>query len=95
MAGTSTLICPKCRAEMRTYERSGVLVDQCEECRGIFLDRGELERLMNAESGYEPSDEHDERREDQMPHRDHESEHGRGRRRTSASSFFSDLLGGD
>jgi Zn-finger nucleic acid-binding protein len=34
---------------MRQYERSGVTVDQCLECRGIFLDRGELERLVDAE----------------------------------------------
>jgi hypothetical protein len=43
MAETATIICPKCRGEMRTYERNGVVVDQCEECRGIFLDRGGLE----------------------------------------------------
>ena len=47
-----TLTCPKCRGSMRTYERSGVTVDQCTECRGIFLDRGELERLISAESSY-------------------------------------------
>ncbi len=44
-----SLTCPKCRGAMRTYERSGVTVDQCGECRGIFLDRGELERLVDAE----------------------------------------------
>src|SRR5918998_6948526 len=43
------LTCPKCRGSMRTYERSGVTVDQCTECRGIFLDRGELEKLVDAE----------------------------------------------
>ena len=37
---------------MRTYERSGVTVDQCTECRGIFLDRGELEHLIDAEQGW-------------------------------------------
>jgi Zn-finger nucleic acid-binding protein len=37
---------------MRTYERSGVTVDQCTECRGIFLDRGELEKLVDAEIAY-------------------------------------------
>ena len=37
---------------MRQYERSGITVDQCTECRGIFLDRGELERLMDAETAY-------------------------------------------
>ncbi|MGW5192317.1 TFIIB-type zinc ribbon-containing protein [Kribbella sp. NPDC004138] len=44
-----SLICPKCRGAMRTYERSGITVDQCGECRGIFLDRGELEHLVDAE----------------------------------------------
>jgi uncharacterized protein len=46
------LICPKCQGAMRQYERSGVHVDQCSECRGIFLDRGELERLIDAETAY-------------------------------------------
>jgi uncharacterized protein len=49
------LICPKCQALMRTYERSGVHVDQCTDCRGIFLDRGELERLVDAEQGWQRS----------------------------------------
>ena len=40
---------------MRTYERSGVTVDQCGDCRGIFLDRGELERLVDAEQGWQRS----------------------------------------
>jgi Zn-finger nucleic acid-binding protein len=37
---------------MRTYERNGVHVDQCTDCRGIFLDRGELERLIDAENSW-------------------------------------------
>ena len=46
------LICPKCQAPMRSYERNGVTVDQCSECRGLFLDRGELERLVDAENAW-------------------------------------------
>jgi Zn-finger nucleic acid-binding protein len=46
------LTCPKCHGTMRTYERNGVHVDQCAECRGIFLDRGELDRLMDAENAW-------------------------------------------
>ncbi|WP_433215200.1 zf-TFIIB domain-containing protein [Dactylosporangium sp. CS-047395] len=38
---------------MRQFERSGVTVDQCLECRGIFLDRGELERLVDAEQAWQ------------------------------------------
>jgi Zn-finger nucleic acid-binding protein len=36
---------------MSSYERAGVVIDQCTECRGIFLDRGELERLLDLASG--------------------------------------------
>ncbi|GAA3349769.1 hypothetical protein GCM10020358_73150 [Amorphoplanes nipponensis] len=46
------MTCPKCRGEMRVYERSGVTIDQCTECRGIFLDRGELEKLFDAEANW-------------------------------------------
>lgn len=46
------MTCPKCHGDMRQYERSGVTVDQCGECRGIFLDRGELEKLFEAEANW-------------------------------------------
>ncbi|TQN42670.1 hypothetical protein FHU33_2076 [Blastococcus colisei] len=46
------LTCPKCHGSMRTYERNGVHVDQCADCRGIFLDRGELDRLIDAENAW-------------------------------------------
>jgi uncharacterized protein len=49
---TQTLTCPKCGSEMRSYERNGVTVDQCTGCRGVFLDRGELERLVDAEGSH-------------------------------------------
>lgn len=46
------MTCPKCQGDMRQYERSGVTIDQCTECRGIFLDRGELEKLYDAEANW-------------------------------------------
>jgi uncharacterized protein len=74
------LICPKCQGHMRTYERSGVTVDQCGDCRGIFLDRGELERLVDAEQGWQRS--HSAPRD-----RDHERERDYERGRARGSSF--------
>ena len=35
---------------MRTYERNGIHLEQCETCRGIFLDFGELESLTQLEN---------------------------------------------
>ena len=46
------MTCPKCQGEMRSYERNGINVDQCTECRGLFLDRGELEHLVQAEGSF-------------------------------------------
>ena len=46
------MTCPKCMGVMRQFERNGVIVDQCAECRGIFLDRGELEKLVDAENSF-------------------------------------------
>ncbi|SEQ77523.1 hypothetical protein SAMN04487983_100815 [Streptomyces sp. yr375] len=42
--------CPKCHAHMQTYNRNGVQIEQCSNCRGIFLDYGELEALTRVES---------------------------------------------
>ena len=47
--------CPKCDASMRSYERNGITIDQCTGCRGIFLDRGELEHLLDAEAKFSAS----------------------------------------
>ncbi|WP_328899282.1 MULTISPECIES: zf-TFIIB domain-containing protein [unclassified Streptomyces] len=42
--------CPKCHAQMHTYNRNGIQIEQCSGCRGIFLDYGELETLTRIES---------------------------------------------
>ena len=69
----SELVCPKCESPMRSYERSGITVDQCTGCRGVFLDRGELERLIDAEGSYyeressAPREERQEHRGEQKP----------------------------
>ena len=67
------LTCPKCHGTMRTYERNGVHVDQCSECRGIFLDRGELDRLIDAENAWHGGDAQPEERRVDEPRRAQES----------------------
>ena len=44
-----SITCPKCTAEMMPVRRNGVLIDRCSECGGIFLDRGELEKIVALE----------------------------------------------
>lgn len=41
----SVLTCPVCQGGMREVNKNGVLIDTCTQCRGVWLDRGELEKL--------------------------------------------------
>jgi hypothetical protein len=43
MTGT----CPKDGAQLMEINRGGVLVDVCPECKGVWLDRGELEKIVS------------------------------------------------
>jgi hypothetical protein len=41
--------CPKCGQQLVEEERSGIKLDHCPGCGGVFFDRGELELLLQAE----------------------------------------------
>jgi Zn-finger nucleic acid-binding protein len=38
--------CPICDIAMRISDRDGVEIDYCPQCRGVWLDRGELEKII-------------------------------------------------
>jgi uncharacterized protein len=38
--------CPTCGSRLVEVERAGVLVDACPSCRGVWLDRGELDKIL-------------------------------------------------
>ncbi len=38
--------CPTCNVALVMAERSGVEIDYCPKCRGIWLDRGELDKII-------------------------------------------------
>lgn len=41
--------CPSCSSRLVEVERSEILVDACPECRGVWLDRGELDKILARE----------------------------------------------
>lgn len=44
--------CPKCRIEeMKIETLSGIEIDRCPVCKGIYLDKGEFEKLVVLEAG--------------------------------------------
>jgi len=38
--------CPKCNTTLMMSERQGIEIDYCPDCRGIWLDRGELDKII-------------------------------------------------
>ena len=40
------LLCPACRVDLVMSERHGVEIDYCPRCRGVWLDRGELDKIL-------------------------------------------------
>ncbi|ACG77635.1 conserved hypothetical protein [Phenylobacterium zucineum HLK1] len=40
------LLCPNDNTSMQNVNRGGVEIDICPTCRGVWLDRGELEKLL-------------------------------------------------
>ena len=40
------LLCPACRVDLVMSERNGVEIDYCPKCRGVWLDRGELDKIL-------------------------------------------------
>ena len=40
--------CPVDKAKLLMTDRQGVEIDYCPECRGVWLDRGELDKIIDA-----------------------------------------------
>ncbi|MGV3724736.1 MAG: zf-TFIIB domain-containing protein [Actinomycetota bacterium] len=43
--------CPVCSVPLQMTERQGVEIDYCSKCRGVWLDRGELDKILERSRG--------------------------------------------
>jgi len=86
--------CPICNVTLLMSDKKGIEIDYCPTCRGVWLDRGELEKII--ERSYTPDnrseqifrdDEEFNNRSDNFEQNDsHGNKYGRKR------NFFSDLF---
>jgi len=49
--------CPVCKVTLLMSDKQGVEIDYCPTCRGVWLDRGELEKII--ERSFMPTDRND------------------------------------
>ena len=45
-AQVAAMACPVCRVPLAMSERQGIEIDYCPQCRGVWLDRGELDKII-------------------------------------------------
>lgn len=41
--------CPKCGADLEEVDLQNIMIDKCKECEGVWLDRGELDLLVDGQ----------------------------------------------
>jgi len=49
------MLCPTCKVELTITDRQGVEIDFCPKCRGVWLDRGELDKILERSSASTPA----------------------------------------
>ena len=55
--------CPVDNTTLAMSERQGVEIDYCPQCRGVWLDRGELDKIIDRSGDFDDKDDRDERYE--------------------------------
>ena len=54
-AEVAAMACPVCRAPLAMSERQGIEIDYCPQCRGVWLDRGELDKIIERSAADAPA----------------------------------------
>ena len=77
--------CPVCNVALTMTERQGVEIDYCPKCRGVWLDRGELDKIIQrsaavSEPEYEPERHREHHHVKYDDDDDHYKRHGRKRK---------------
>lgn len=91
------MLCPTCQSGLAITDRQGIEIDYCPKCRGVWLDRGELDKILEraafatpnerpvardtSSSGPSPSD---------RPRRDDDSDDNHFRKGGRGSEGYSD-----
>lgn len=85
--------CPKCNETLVMAERNGVEIDYCPNCRGVWLDRGELDKILERSAEfYSNKDNYREEYYDDRKYHDHDRKHQRPYPYKKKKSFFGDFF---
>jgi uncharacterized protein len=89
--------CPVCNIELVMSERQGIEIDYCPQCRGVWLDRGELDKIVERSQAM-PAEPYPDRRDTREDKKHYEDKHdkgehgGYGQKGHKRKSFFQELF---
>lgn len=84
-----SLRCPNCSTQMLLSSKNGVEIDNCPRCKGVWLDRGELEKITSLQNRYD--DDHFQKYHHGREYNDDDDDYYY-RRKHKKKSFFGDLF---
>jgi Zn-finger nucleic acid-binding protein len=88
-----TMKCPTCTdTALVMSDRQGVEIDYCPQCRGVWLDRGELDKLIERSAGMTPAPSANAAVQSQPRFADSDYEHGRGQQGNRKKSWLSNIF---
>lgn len=81
--------CPACKdVNLALSDRQGIEIDYCPECRGVWLDRGELDKIIERAGTPSESQKYQERHSEKYSH----GSHGYYKKGKKRKSFLGELL---
>lgn len=80
--------CPVCTVDLVMSEKKGIEIDYCPQCRGVWLDRGELDKIVERSGAPYPGAGKDYHEQHGGDHYKHHHEHKKYRKK----SFFEELF---
>ncbi|WP_205513887.1 zf-TFIIB domain-containing protein [Longitalea arenae] len=85
--------CPNCNEVLVMTERQGVEIDYCPKCRGIWLDRGELDKIIEKSSQAGATfDDTDRYRDEHKGYDSYKDPHHPNYKKKRKGGFLSDLF---
>jgi hypothetical protein len=86
--------CPVCNIALTMSDRQGIEIDYCPQCRGVWLDRGELDKIIERSTSYQQVEDRgrseDKREyEEKSKHHGHDHEH---KYKHKKKSFFEEIF---
>jgi len=85
---------PVCNIELKMSDRQGIEIDYCPQCRGVWLDSGELDKINERSTSYQHGEnreksEHKRENEEKSKHHGYEHEY---KHKHKKKSFLEDIF---